>query len=131
MITTILTNKRIIDFTIQEQNFCTLSISDGYTITTEGLARFVGKNNEFICTEDHGHKFGLNSPFDAEKNIKELIKDKEIIKIDINQATGDIDIFLDSGIFQIICNSSGYECYQVNGPNDFSIIGHGGNQNGT
>ncbi len=131
MIATILTNKRIIDFTIQENNFITLSISDGYTITSESLARFVGEKNEFMCTEDHGHKFGLNSPFDAEKNIKELVKDKEIKKIDINKATGDIDIFLDSGIFQIICNSSGYECYQVNGPDNLTIIGHGGNQNGT
>ena len=65
-------------------------MSDGYTFTTESLARFIGENNEFICTEDHGHKFGLNSPFDAEKNIKELIKNKEIKKIDLNQSTGDI-----------------------------------------
>ncbi len=131
MITTILTNKRIINFTIQENNFITLSISDGYTITTESLVRFIGGNNEFVCTEDHGHKFGLNSPFDAEKNIKDLIKEKEIKKIELNQATGDIDIFIDSGIFQIICNSSGYECYQVNGPDNLTIIGHGGNQNDT
>lgn len=131
MITTILNNKRIIDFSIQEKNFCILSISDGYTITTECLVRYVGENNEFLCAEDHGHKFGLSSPFDAEKNIKELIKDKEIKKIDINQATGDIDIFLDSGVFQIICNSSGYECYQVNGPDNLTIIGHGGNQKDT
>ena len=131
MITTRLTNKRIIDFKIQESNFITLSMSDGYTIATESLTRFIGSNNEFICSEDHGHKFGLNSSFDAEEIIKKLIKDKEIKKIDINKSTGDIDIVLDSGVFQIICNSSGYECYQVNGPDNFIIVGHGGKQRST
>ncbi len=129
MIEKILKNKEINNFSILENNFCTLSLSDGYSITTECLVRFTGKNNEFICTTDHGHQFGLEGPFDAEKTIKKLIDNNNILEIEVNQNTGDISLFLESGVFQIICNSSGYECYQINGPNNLIIVGHGGKQN--
>ncbi len=128
MIEKILKNRSIIDFAIREFNFCSLSLSDGYSISTQSLARFVGKHDAFICVEDHGHKFGLDHPFDAEKAIKELIQNKTIQKINLNRDTGDLNLFIESGVFQIICRSAGYEAYQINGPNNLIIVAHGGKQ---
>jgi hypothetical protein len=128
MIAQIIENKIVVNFSIRESNFCSLVLSGGYSITTESVVRFVGKNDNFICAHDHGHKFGLNRPFDAESKLKELLQNQSIRKVDLNIDTGDLNLFLDSGIFQIICDSSGYECYQINGPKNFIIIVHGGKQ---
>jgi hypothetical protein len=123
----ILIHRRIISFSIHE-NYCALALSGGYILSIECLVRFVGENNIFICASDHGHKFGLDAPFDAEKKIAAAIENKEINDINLNPDTGDLNIHLASGVIQVICNSSGYENYKIDGPDNLLIVIHGGKQ---
>lgn len=123
-----LEGKTVLGFVILEQDFCSMSLSDGYAISSETLCRYVGENGEFISSQDHGQMFGLTEPYDAEEKINKAIKGKEIKKADLIKDTGDLILVVDGGRFEIICNSAGYECYQVNGPDDFIIIGRGGKQ---
>jgi hypothetical protein len=128
MIKKILNHRRVISFSIHECNNCGLALSDGYALSIGCLVRFEGKENNFICTNDHGHKFGLTAPYDAEVKIKEAIENKEIKDIEFNMNTGDLNLYFDSGILQLISNSGGYENYQIDGPNDLLIVIHGGKQ---
>jgi len=124
----ILNHKRILSFSIHEKDNCTLALSDGYSLSIECLARFVNDENIFICANDHGHAFGLKTPFDAESQIKKAIENKDIKDIEFNSNTGDLTLYLESGSLQIICTSAGYENYQLDGPNDLLIAIHGGKQ---
>lgn len=123
-----LEGKTVLGFAILEQGFCSMSLSDGYAISAETLCRYVGKNGEFISSQDHGQMFGLTEPYDAAEKINKAIKGKEIKKADLTEDTGDLTLVVDGGRLEIICNSAGYECWQVNGPDNLIIIGRGGRQ---
>ena len=128
MIREIIKGKIIIEFEILEHGFCSVSLSDGYAVSAETLCRFVGENGDFISSQDHGQMFGLAEPYDAEVKINKAIKGKEIKEAILTEDTGDLTFVVESGRFEIICNSAGYECYQINGPDNLIIIGRGGNQ---
>jgi hypothetical protein len=128
MIREIIKGKTIIEFEILEHGFCSISLSDGYTISAETLCRFVGGNGDFISSQDHGQMFGLAKPYDAAEKINRAIKDKEIKEAILIEDTSDLTLVVASGRLEIICNSAGYECYQVNGPDNLVIVGRGGRQ---
>jgi hypothetical protein len=128
MMKEILNHRRILSFSIHEKDNCVLALSDSYTLSIECLVRFVNDKNIFICANDHGHVFGLKTPFDAESEIKKAIENKEIKDIEFNSNTGDLTLYLESGSLQIICNSTGYENYQLNGPDGLLIVINGGKQ---
>jgi hypothetical protein len=128
MINEILNHRKILSFTIHEKDNCSLSLSSGYSLSIECLVRFVGGNNVFACANDHGHQFGLSVPFDSENKIQKAIANQEIADIEFNKSTGDLNLYFSSGVLQIICNSAGYENYQINGPDGLLIIIHGGKQ---
>ena len=128
MVDKILKNKAILGFSIREHNNCSLQLSEAYSITAECLVRFKGKGDVFICANDHGQLFGLKSPFDAESSINRQLKGKIIKAVTLDQDSGDLKLHLDSGVLELICNSSGYECYQINGPKNLIVVVHGGKQ---
>lgn len=122
----ILTGKTFIDFKILEHGFCSMILSGGYVISVTTLCRFIGLNGDFVSTQDHWQKFGLSEPYNAADEIKKAIEGKEIIKVNLAADTGDLTLVVDGGRLEIICNSAGYECYQVNGPENLIIVGRGG-----
>ena len=124
----ILEGKTILGFEILEHGFCSMSLSDGYAISAETLCRYVGETGEFISSQDHGQMFGLTEPYDAAEKINKAIKGKKIKKADLTKYTGDLTLIVDGGRFEVICNSAGYECYQLNGPDNLIIVGRGGKQ---
>ncbi len=65
--------------------------------------------------------------YDAADKIEKAIKSKQIIKADLAEDTGDLTLVVDGGHLEIICNSAGYEYYQLNGPGNLIIVGRGGN----
>jgi hypothetical protein len=123
-----LEGKTLLGFAILEHGFCSMSLSDGYSMSAETLCRFVGENGDFISSQDDGQMFGLTEPYGAAEKINKAIKGKEIKKADLTEDTGDLTLFVDGGRLEIICNSSGYECYQLNGPDNLIIVGRGGKQ---
>lgn len=105
-----------------------MPLSDGYAISAETQCRFVGKEGDFICSQDHGQKFGLAEPYDAAAEINKAIKGREIRDVEVNEETGDLTLFFDAGRLEIICCSAGYESWQINGPDNLIIIGRGGRE---
>jgi len=128
MMKEILEGKTFLRFEILEHGFCSMPLSSGYAISAETLCRYVGETGEFISSQDHGQIFGLSEQYDAAEKINKAIKGKEIKKADLAEETGDLTLIVDGGRLEIICNSAGYECYQINGPDDLIIVGRGGRQ---
>lgn len=128
MMKEILEGKTILGFAILEHGFCSMSLSDGYAISAETLCRFVGETGEFISSQDHGQMFGQTEPFDAAEMINKAIKGKKIKKANFTNDTGDLTLFVDGGRLEVICNSAGFECYQLNGPDDLIVVGRGGKE---
>lgn len=124
----IIKGKIILGFEILEYGFCSISLSDGYAISMETLCRFVGGNGDFISSQDHGQMFGLTEPYDAAGKMNKAIKGKEIRDAHLSEDTGDLMLTIDGGRLEIICNSAGYECYQIHGPDNLIIVGRGGNK---
>jgi hypothetical protein len=128
LIQDLIKGRKIINFSILEHGFCSMPLSDGYSISIETLCRFVGLNGEFIASNDQGHLFGLSAPFDASVEMSKAIKGKTIQKVLFSKDTGDLVLALDCGRFEIVCSSAGYECYQLNGPDGFIVVVLGGRQ---
>jgi hypothetical protein len=128
MIQEIIKGKKVIEFEMLEHGFCSISLSDGYAVSAETLYRFVGENGDFISSQDNGQMFGLAEPYDAAAKINKAIKGKAIKEVNLAEDTGDLTLVVDGGRIEIICNSAGYECYQVNGPENLIIVGRGGKQ---
>lgn len=126
MMKRILEGKTVLGFEILEHGFCSIPLSSGYAISAETLCRYVGENGDFISSLDQGQMFGLAEPYDAAEKINKAIEGKEIEKVHFAEDTGDLTLVVDGGRFEVICNSAGYECYQVNGPDDLIIVGRGG-----
>jgi len=105
-----------------------MPLSDGYAVSAETLCRYVGRDGAFISSQDHGQQFGLAKPFDAAEKISTAIIGKEIKEVIFSEVTGDLTLVVEGGQLEIICNSAGYECYQINGPGNLIIVGRGGNQ---
>lgn len=128
MMSKILQGKTILGFEILEHGFCSLSLSDGYALSAETLCRYVGKNGEYISSQDHSQMFGLAEPYDSAEKINKAVEGKEIKKAHLAEDTGDLTLVVYGGRLEIICNSAGYECYQLNGPGNLIIVGRGGNK---
>jgi hypothetical protein len=122
----ILTNRTIEGFAIGEHGVCSITLSGGISLTQESLLRYVGSSGVFISAEGHRHQFGLPAPYDAEQEIRGKIFGKVIRRVEIAGDTGDLTLDLDDGRIEIICTSSGYEAYQIHGPNNLIMVGRGG-----
>jgi len=118
------TNRRIERFQIDEFS-ASIGISGGYNLVCECLLRFVGSDGAFITGEDHGQKFGLQEPCDAEAQIRKYILGETITAIELRDDSGDLTLRIDNGQLELICSSSGYENWQLYGP-AFLCIGYGG-----
>jgi hypothetical protein len=126
MITSLLKGKMVLSFLIHEREFCSLRFNNQYTLSIETLCRFVGVNGEFISSADHGHRFGLPEPFDASSAIAGKIQGETILDVELKDITNDLVLTFNTGRFEIICSSSGYESFQINGPDNFIMVGRGG-----
>jgi hypothetical protein len=124
MLGELITNRRIEGFQVDEFS-ASIGISGGYNLRCDCLLRFVGNDGAFITGEDHGHKFGLSEPFDAEAQISKYILGKTIAEIELRDDRGDLTLRIDGGQLELICSSSGYENWQLNGP-DCLFIRYGG-----
>jgi len=105
-----------------------ISFDGDYVLTSETLLRFVGTDGEFITAEDHNQQFGLPSPYDAQAAISKAIVGKEVSRIDVCQKTGDLRLWTDGGVIEVIASSSGYESFQLTGAADWIMVGVGGKQ---
>lgn len=123
-----LRGRRIRNFRITEHSVCMIYFDGDYVLTSETLLRFVGTCGEFITADDHNQRFGLPIPFDAEAAISKEIVGKDIVRTEACQNTGDLHLWIDGGVIEVIASSSGYESFQLAGAVDWIMVGVGGKQ---
>jgi hypothetical protein len=116
-----LKGKRITGFVIREHSSC-LVFEEGYSLSIDGLCRYLGKNGPCVITEDHGHKFGLPAAFDAESAIQKQILGQEVTNVSIRDDSKDMMIWFANGVMEIISTSTGYETAQLHGPKGLFVV---------
>lgn len=124
MVDKLITNQWIESFQTNDVS-AWIGISGGYNLRCNSLLRYVGNDDAFITNEDHGQKFGLPAPFDAEAEIAKRIQGKTITSAELKSDTGDLTLHFDDGRLELLCSSSGYENWTLDGPNGLLIVGYG------
>ena len=124
----ILKGKTVLSFTIHEHGLCILGLSGDYALSAECLVRFIGADGSFFTVRDHGQQFGLPAPFDAAAAIEERMKGRVIDRASIREEISDLSLYLGSDCLEVICDSSGYEAYNLRGPGDLIVVAHGGKE---
>lgn len=126
MLSSLLKGKKIVGYSILEHGYSLIELSGQTRISVESICRYIGTDGFFICSSDHGHQFGRPTAYDAASGIREKILGKNILEVEVIKSANDLVIKFDTGRLEIICISSGYECYQVTVPNNPEIIVIGG-----
>lgn len=124
----ILRDKAVLSFVIHEHGLCTLGLSGNYGLSAECLVRYVGADGSFFAVGDHRQQFGLPAPFDAAAAIEERIKGRSVDRASIREETNDLTLFFGSDCLEVICDSSGYEAYNLRGPGNLIVVAHGGKE---
>ena len=124
----ILKDKKVLSFTIYEHGLCVLGLSAEYGLSAECLVRFIGHDGAFITARDHGHQFGSLAPFDAAAAIEARVKGQVIDRASVCSETSDLTLYFGSDRLEIFCTSRGYEAYNLRGPNNLTVVVHGGRE---
>jgi hypothetical protein len=92
-----------------------LVTSSGLIFGSFGPWRLLGPERILVTTEDHGHRFGLPEPVDAEAKFNEHLRSATIERVTVDPVAGDLAIeFSGSLVVQIPTTSAGYESWKVN-----------------
>jgi len=105
---------------------CVVKLSGGYSIQIEGLWRLLS-NGVLKCTsEDDGQLFGRSQPVDAIAELPQALVGRALESIDVGPGTADLSLSFGRNVLQAISSSSGYEAWQVEGPQGTVAVGQGG-----
>lgn len=81
-----------------------------------------------LSNEDHGHRYGLPAPVDAEAECRSLIG-ATVFSAQVREGSRDLVIGFGPGLrLELVPLSSGYESWQVTGPHRLHIIALGGGE---
>ena len=96
-------------------------------LSTQSEWRALSQEAILLTSGDDGQQYGSPKPVDAEASVRELLKNRVVAKVDVEQASADFTIQFDDGtIFQIVNLSSGYEAWTLTSEGDFTIVGRNG-----
>ena len=96
-----------------------LSIECPWQIIAEGRVR--------LARGDHGQQYGLPAPINAVDQAQTLLRGRRISNISADQASADLAITFEGDVLMRTFNdSSGFEAWQVTGPNGEDLIAQGG-----
>jgi hypothetical protein len=117
-----LRSRRVKSLSLREHNWCGIEIEGGYGLSNQTWCRFVGTTGSFVSTQDHGQKFGLPKPYDAEAALGKELIGKVINDVTVREFTNDVILHFDHGCLEILTSSSGYESSQLNGPDNLIVV---------
>jgi hypothetical protein len=103
-----------------------IRISGGYLLTVECLWRLRRDGRLALTSEDHGQLFGRKAPVDAVAELSQALASAPISHVDIANGTGDLTLHFGILTLELLSTSSGYEAWQLAGPNDFLVVAQGG-----
>jgi Family of unknown function (DUF6188) len=100
--------------------------TDSEGVTVECLWRIISPGRLMRTSLDHGHQFGLPAPVDAAREATAALADRAVTEVNLSSSTGDIQIRFEGDLLlEIIRDSSGYEGWQVYGPEGVCYAAHG------
>jgi hypothetical protein len=118
-------NARLVESITFDEYQVIIHLSGEYCLQCECLLRFLGDDGTFITSEDHCQMFGLEEPFDAKAQFGKQLIAQTILDTSVSNVSGDLILKFDGGRLELICSSSGYENWQLHGP-DCLLVGQGG-----
>ena len=96
-------------------------------LDVECLWRVLRDGRVLLTNEDHGQLFGLQSPVDSAQEAMKLLAGVPVTSVSIRATTADVAIrFQDGTELEIIPTSSGYESWQLRGPDGICYVATGG-----
>ncbi|HTF97022.1 MAG TPA: hypothetical protein VL995_12870 [Cellvibrio sp.] len=91
----------------------TLTFSCGAEFSNFLLCRIVKEKQLLACTKDHEQWFGLKEPYDAEKEIGNLVSNSIVVEASYGLSGNDIALSMSNGIIiEILSISCGYETWE-------------------
>jgi hypothetical protein len=100
---------------------------NGVVLSTQSQWRLLSQEAILLTSQDDGQQYGSPKPVDAQASVRELLKDRIVSKVNVDQASADFSIHFDNGtILQIVNLSSGYEAWTLNSEGDHLMVGRNG-----
>lgn len=78
--------------------------------------RFFGGDGSRFSSFDHNQKYGLLAPYDSYLNLQKNIQKSEVVSIEINERTKDVEIKFNNNCQLDLINVTANEIWQINWP---------------
>jgi hypothetical protein len=96
-------------------------------LSTQSQWRVLSQEAILLASGDDGQRYGLPNPVDAQASVRELLENRVVAKVDVDQASADLTLHFDNGtVLQIVNLSSGYEAWTLTSERDFMMVGRNG-----
>ena len=105
---------------------CVVKLSGGYRLQIEGLWRLLADGSLARTGEDDGQSFGHKSPVDGISDLSVGLIGCALHSVEVVPGTADLILSFGHHVLQVVSNSSGYEAWQVEGPQGTVAVGQGG-----
>ena len=105
---------------------CVVKLSGGYRLQIEGLWRLLADGSLARTGEYDGQSFGHKSPVDAISDLSVGLIGCALHSVEVVPGTADLILSFGHHVLQVVSNSSGYEAWQVEGPQGTVAVGQGG-----
>ena len=105
---------------------CVVKLSGGYRLQIEGIWRLLADGSLARTGEDDGQSFGHKSPVDAISDLSVGLIGCALHSVEVVPGTADLILSFGHHVLQVVSNSSGYEAWQVEGPQGTVAVGQGG-----
>ena len=105
---------------------CVVKLSGGYRVQIECIWRLLSNGDLALTSEDNGQRFGHKNPIDAISELSKHLVGCSLSTVEVAPGTADLILGFGQHTLQAISNSSGYEAWQVEGPQNIVAVGQGG-----
>jgi hypothetical protein len=100
---------------------------EGYVLQVASPWRLMKDDAIALGHCDHGQRFGLTQPVDAEAEVCELVKDRVVLDAVVLNGSADLLVDFGAGIrLEIFNSSAGYEGWSLNAPDGGLLVAQGG-----
>jgi hypothetical protein len=105
---------------------CVVQLSGGYRVQIESLWQLVSGTALVLTSRDEGQLFGRSSPVLAMSELATHLAGQVLSSVKIEPRTADLTLVFHDSELQVVSDSSGYEAWQVEGPQGTVAVGQGG-----
>ena len=105
---------------------CVVAFNGGYSVQIESFWRFVSSGTLALCSGDEGQLFGRTVPVNAVPELSRKLLGHTLTAVQVAPGTGDLTLQFGGESLQAVADSSGYEAWQVHGPEGIVAVCQGG-----